>query len=108
MASSVLPWIRGRYGNAAGAAGSLQAGLLLACCLLLLMGRRASWRFRTAGVFVGEVRVAVVRAGILSGHAGSAAPMLRLARRLKMAAREAPTPIALCCIAGIIAVTVGL
>ena len=26
--------------------GRMLVGLLLACCLLLLVGRRASWRFR--------------------------------------------------------------
>ena len=110
MASRILLRVRGRRGNAAGAAGRLRAGLLRACGLLLLVGRRASWRFRqpTADVFVGEVRAAAVRDKILSDHAGSADPMLRLARRLKMGARKAPAPIALCCIAGIIAVTVGL
>ena len=53
--------------------GRMLVGLLLACCLLLLAGRRASWAVPAAGMFVGEAGAAAAGHGMLSGYAGAPA-----------------------------------
>ena len=63
---------------------------LLACCLLLLAGRRAAWQFRRRVCSWGQLAgTAAVGHGVLSGYARTPARMVRLAYHMKVGTPEA-------------------
>ena len=80
MASSILPWLRVRQLLQRGwrMPGGAIANLLFAAA-----GAAGVVSVPAAGVFVGAAGAAAVGHGVLSGHAGATARMVRLAHHLK-------------------------
>ncbi len=75
-------------GNHHGAAGAYAGGVVISLLFAAAGGAACVVAVPAAGVFVGKAGTAAVGHGALSGHAGTPAQMVRLARHLKAGTRE--------------------